>query len=204
MSRRHQNCILSGDPIYLEFTRHKAVHNTSTDHAGPFLFTKLLAPKLLAAATPAFTPRVVFVSSAYISSNAYFQAKSANILTSIELSKRSKGKINAYKGGLDSRVAGDGRATPRRKTNLELGEWTTIPQGAATLSNCLQALLELIESEFSTVTAASDPRLKDKPGAYLDNSVVANDKVAPHSSDTANAEKLWDITEKMIGETFAF
>jgi hypothetical protein len=32
----------------------------------------------------------------YISSNAYFQAKSANILTSIELSKRSKGKINAY------------------------------------------------------------------------------------------------------------
>jgi hypothetical protein len=28
--------------------------------------------------------------------NAYFQTKVANILTGIELSKRSKGKINAY------------------------------------------------------------------------------------------------------------
>jgi NAD(P)-dependent dehydrogenase (short-subunit alcohol dehydrogenase family) len=88
----------------------------ATDHVGPFLFTKLLAPTLLAAATPAFTPRVVFVSSEahtfgtgvdfdaltnpdpakYVTPNAYFQAKSANILTAIELSKRSKGKINAY------------------------------------------------------------------------------------------------------------
>jgi hypothetical protein len=28
--------------------------------------------------------------------NAYTQAKSANVLTAIELSKRSKGRINAY------------------------------------------------------------------------------------------------------------
>lgn len=88
----------------------------ATDHVGPFLFTKLLAPKLLAATTPTYTPRVVFVGSAahafgtgvdfsslenpepekYGASLAYFQAKSANILTAIELSKRSKGAINAY------------------------------------------------------------------------------------------------------------
>jgi NAD(P)-dependent dehydrogenase (short-subunit alcohol dehydrogenase family) len=88
----------------------------ATDHVGPFLFTKLLAPKLLAAATASYTPRVIFVASAahavgggmdfdvlakpdeakYQISDAYFQAKSANILTAIELSRRSKGVINAY------------------------------------------------------------------------------------------------------------
>ncbi|KAJ7933090.1 hypothetical protein B0H13DRAFT_2307047 [Mycena leptocephala] len=192
----------------------------ATDHVGPFLFTKQLAPKLLAAATPAFTPRVVFVSSEahamgtgvdfdaltnpdpakYVSTNAYFQAKSANILTAIELSKRSKGKINAYSlhpGGIFTNVhqkedsirvlQGMGVLLPDGKPNPELGQWKTIPQGAAT-----------------TVAAAFDPRLNDKPGAYLDNSAVANDKVAPHSSDPANAEKLWNVTEKIIGETFTF
>jgi NAD(P)-dependent dehydrogenase (short-subunit alcohol dehydrogenase family) len=87
-----------------------------TDHVGPFLLTKLLAPKLLSSRTLGYTPRVVFVSSnahmfgtgvdfavlacpdpaKYQISDAYFQAKSANILTAIELSKRSKGGINAY------------------------------------------------------------------------------------------------------------
>jgi nucleoside-diphosphate-sugar epimerase len=80
------------------------------------LFTKLLAQKLLAARTASYTPRVVFLSSGahafgpgvtfdtiehpspekYDTSIAYFEAKAASILTAIELSKRSKGAINAY------------------------------------------------------------------------------------------------------------
>jgi NAD(P)-dependent dehydrogenase (short-subunit alcohol dehydrogenase family) len=88
----------------------------ATGHIGPFLFTKLLAPKLLAATTPSYTPRVVFLSSVahamakgidfdalehptaekYQMFGNYCQTKSANVLTAIELSKRSKGAINAY------------------------------------------------------------------------------------------------------------
>jgi NAD(P)-dependent dehydrogenase (short-subunit alcohol dehydrogenase family) len=89
----------------------------ATDHFGPFLFTKLLMPKLLAAATPSYTPRVVNVSSmghrlgngvdfellerptATIELNAmrvYVQAKSANILMALELAKRGAGKVLAY------------------------------------------------------------------------------------------------------------
>jgi NAD(P)-dependent dehydrogenase (short-subunit alcohol dehydrogenase family) len=97
-------------------TENHLEYQLATDHFGPFLFTKLLAPKLLAAGTMTYTPRVIFVSSEahsfgtgvdfdalttpdpakYVKINAYMQAKSANILTAIELSKRSKGKINAY------------------------------------------------------------------------------------------------------------
>jgi NAD(P)-dependent dehydrogenase (short-subunit alcohol dehydrogenase family) len=88
----------------------------ATDHVGPFLFTKLIAPKLLASATFEYTPRVVIVGSdahhyappvdfatiftpdeaSYSTTNAYGQAKSANILTMIGLAKRTKGKLNVY------------------------------------------------------------------------------------------------------------
>ncbi|CAK5267299.1 unnamed protein product, partial [Mycena citricolor] len=70
--------------------------------------------------------------------------------------------------------------------NLDMMKWKTIPQGAAT-----------------TVTAAFDPRLDSLPGAYLDDSTVANDKVAPHASDPAIATKLWDATEVLVGVKFS-
>ncbi|KAJ7892518.1 hypothetical protein B0H14DRAFT_2496613 [Mycena olivaceomarginata] len=192
----------------------------ATDHVGPFLLTKLLAPKLLAAGTPNYTPRVVFVSSVahafgagvdfatlehpdpekYGASLAYFQAKSANILTAIELSKRSGGAINAYslhpgviltnlvqKEESIAAVQSMGLLGPDRRPSTEKFQWKTIPQGAAT-----------------TVAAAFDPRLNDKAGAYLDDCAVATESVSPHSSDPANAEKLWVITEKIIGEKFTF
>ncbi|KAJ6597484.1 hypothetical protein DFH09DRAFT_1304293 [Mycena vulgaris] len=192
----------------------------ATDHVGPFLLTKLLAPKLLAAATSSYTPRVVFVASAvhalctgvdfevlahpnpvkYQTSDAYYQAKSANILFAIELSKRSKGAINAYSlhpGMIATNIARNKEAVVDLQAlgildsdglpNHEQYQWKTTPQGAAT-----------------TVTAAFDPRLNDKPGSYLEDSSVANDSVAGHCSDPANAEKLWTITEEIIGESFTF
>ncbi|KAJ6614820.1 hypothetical protein B0H10DRAFT_127059 [Mycena sp. CBHHK59/15] len=99
-----------------KLTADKLESQVATGHIGPFLLTKLLTPKLLAAATTSYTPRVVFVSSnahaagsgvdfdtlgkpdtaKYTSLDAYFQTKSANVLTALEISKRSKGAINAY------------------------------------------------------------------------------------------------------------
>lgn len=102
--------------VPFKLTVDKLENQIATDHVGPFLFTNLIAPKILAARTSTYTPRVVFVSSmaytfgsgidlSYIEKpdsaqhgnmNSYIQAKTANILTAIELSKRSKGKINSY------------------------------------------------------------------------------------------------------------
>ncbi|KAJ7339785.1 hypothetical protein DFH08DRAFT_963834 [Mycena albidolilacea] len=193
----------------------------ATDHISPFLFTKLLAAKILAARTELYTPRVIFVSSighgfgtgkgvdfdtlgwpdqaSYEPMEAYFQAKAANVLSAIELSKRAKGQINAYSlhpGSVYTNmmqqkdaIAGlhklgvlhaDGR--PR-----EDAAFKTIAQGAAT-----------------TVVAAFDPRLNDTPGAYLSDCKAANELIAPPSADPVNAEKLWTLTEEIIGETFEF
>ncbi|KAJ7478192.1 hypothetical protein FB451DRAFT_182384 [Mycena latifolia] len=192
----------------------------ATDHIGPFLLTKLLAPKILAAGTRGYVPRVVFVSSLAHSFGtgvdfdlmrfpdpakhenfpAYFQAKSANALTAIELSKRSNGRINAYslhpgviytninqKEESIADMQAFGILGPDGKPSTEKFPWKTIPQGAAT-----------------TVAAAFDTRLNDKPGAYLDDSTLATESLAPHSSDPANAEKLWTVTEEIIGEKFTF
>ncbi|KAJ7129874.1 hypothetical protein C8R43DRAFT_1074290 [Mycena crocata] len=189
-------------------------------HIGPFLLTNLLVPKLLASATTTYTPRVVFVSSQghmycngvdfeqlehpvaekYTSFVTYQRVKSAVILTALELSKRAKGKIHAYslhpgaimtnmnqtEASLPDLIAA-GILLPDGKPNKEKIAWKTIPQGAAT-----------------TLVAALDPRLEDKPGAYLVDSVEANDRRAAHSSDPANAEKVWTITERLVGEKFTF
>lgn len=88
----------------------------ATDLIGPFLFTKLIAPKIRAAKSATYTPRVVALTSIfheyaqgidladmehpdpakYEPFKAYNQAKSADILFMIELSRRSCGAIRGY------------------------------------------------------------------------------------------------------------
>ncbi|KAJ7148105.1 hypothetical protein C8R43DRAFT_522840 [Mycena crocata] len=194
----------------------------ATGHVGPFLFTKLIAPKILAAKTATYTPRVVVVSSAahamgdigvdlaylekpeagkYDIHPVYQQTKSANILFASELSRRAKGALDAYSlhPGLimtnlnmrpetNSLLQNIGLVGEDGTTNdSDFIKWKSIPQGAAT-----------------TVVAAFDPRLNDKAGAFLNDGVVANEMVAPHSSDPVTAEKLWEVTEKIVGEKFVF
>ncbi|KAJ7078518.1 hypothetical protein C8R44DRAFT_895943 [Mycena epipterygia] len=189
-----------------------------TDHLGPFLFTALILPKILAAHSASHTPRVVYVASGshmwcegvnfaemeqpnantYKPMNTYAQAKSANILTAGELTRRAGGRIHAYSltpGAIatnfvsspDARdeLLAAGIITEDGKPNLSAPlPWKTLPEGAATL-----------------VTAAFDPSLKDKPGCYLRDS-VENTAVAPHATDPAIAEKLWTLSERLVDVKF--
>ncbi|KAJ7258747.1 hypothetical protein B0H12DRAFT_1232193 [Mycena haematopus] len=191
----------------------------ATNHIGPFLLTKLLAPKILAARTERYTPRVIFVSSVghamgpgvnfdtlgrpdpklYTPLDGYHQSKAANVLSAIELSKRSNGQINAYSlhpgtifttlmqkgiapGEMQKLGLLDADGQPAKNKNFK-----TLGQGAAT-----------------TVVAAFDPRLNDTPGAYLVDCVVANEVVAPHAANAVNSDRLWTVTEQIIGEKFTF
>ncbi|KAJ6569792.1 hypothetical protein DFH09DRAFT_1362962 [Mycena vulgaris] len=211
----------AGGSRYFKLTADNLESQMATSHIGPFLLTKLLAPKLLATETTSYVPRVVFVSSAVHASGKgvnfstlgrpekrenyelmgmYSQVKSANVLTAIELSKRSKGRINAYSlhpGMIYTNpylkeenipdLKARGILTSDGLPNTEKFPFKTLAQGAAT-----------------TIAAAFDPRLNDKPGAYLVDSMESNKDRARHSSDPANAEKLWDVTEEIIGEKFTF
>ncbi|KAJ7258818.1 hypothetical protein B0H12DRAFT_1070178 [Mycena haematopus] len=191
----------------------------ATDHVGPFLFTKLIVPKLLASATAEYTPRVVVVGSnahhyapaidlatvfnvpdeaTFDTTVAYGQAKSANILMTIELAKRAKGKLNVYLHELEpTPPGGPCVAVPVSKEMGLLDEngepsslhfqWKPIPQGAA-----------------PTVVAAFDPRLNDKSGTYLVDCQIATETIAPHTSDPGRARTLWALTEDIIGEKFVF
>ncbi|KAJ7084513.1 hypothetical protein B0H15DRAFT_848014 [Mycena belliarum] len=203
----------------LQLTADNLELQAATNHIGPFLLTKLLLEKVLAARAPSYTPRVVFVSAlghifcdgvnwqtfgrpeqnGYQAFNTYFQTKSANILTAAELTRRAGGRLHAYsvhpgviytnmfvKDQSMDYLKAFGILGPDGKPNTEKYEWKTVAQGAAT-----------------TVAAAFDPRVEDKPGSYLSDCVEANKDVAPHSSDPANAEKLWALTEELIGETFS-
>ncbi|KAJ7062262.1 hypothetical protein C8F01DRAFT_1137036 [Mycena amicta] len=195
----------------------------SVAHVGPFLFTKLLASKLLAATSDAYTPRVVSVSGAghawidgidfsrlvkpdlkagetYDGWNVCCQANSAIVATAIELSRRSQNKILGYSlhpGVIFTNIhlnpdtipmlKASGSLTDDGKPNPDTHQWKTLAQGAAT-----------------TVMAAFDPRLVQTPGAYLDDSTIANDKIAPHASDPVIGAKLWATTEEIVGEKFEF
>ncbi|KAF7299497.1 Short-chain dehydrogenase/reductase family protein [Mycena indigotica] len=187
----------------------------ATDHVGPFLLTKLLLPKLYAALDSSWKPRVIFVSSLahswaesidydhllkpktgkYEAFNVYCQAKTANVIMGIELSRRSKGQILGYSvhpGAIFTNVHSNpdvipmlqafGNLTEDGKPNTENFQWKTLGQGAAT-----------------TVAAAFDPSLIETPGAYLDDSTVANASISAHA-----AGPLWSLTEQIVGEKFEF
>ncbi|KAJ7183407.1 NAD-P-binding protein [Mycena filopes] len=194
----------------------------ATDHIGPFLLTKLLTPKLLAAGTASYTPRVVHVSSEthafgpgvnldlewiarsdpakYVAFSRYFECKAANILAAIEISKRSHGKINGYSlhpGVILTNVL------QKEETKADFVEFGMLnPDGTPNTDNFPWKTIHA--GAATTVAAAFDPALDATPGAYLCDCVIANDKRAPHSADPESAAKLWTITERIIGEEFTF
>ncbi|KAJ7644663.1 hypothetical protein FB45DRAFT_1021413 [Roridomyces roridus] len=198
-------------------------------HLVPFLFTALIKPIILSSASPTYTPRVIFISSIghghgtgpnfatlgkpdetlYQPVEAYYRVKSANVLTALEICKRSEGRVNAYSlhpGAIYTNIMQHpGAIGPLQEIGLLDSEggmntdpaggvhtpggipWKTIAQGAAT-----------------TIVAAFDPSLNDKPGTYLNDCAPANDIVGKESRDMGNATRLWRMSEKIVGENFVF
>ncbi|KAF7298600.1 Short-chain dehydrogenase/reductase family protein [Mycena indigotica] len=198
------------------------------DHLGPFLLTKLLYPKLLASTSSSWLPRIVIVASGAQGAGPgidwtmlrkphpgspqessvfarYHEAKSANVLFALALAKRCEGKLRAYSlhpGIIFSNIFTKEAMLPALKAMGDIKEdgsqnpdashpWKTIPEGAAT-----------------TLVAAFDHRLNDKSGAYLMDCADASETAGgPHNrsafnSDIANADKLWTLSEEIVGEEF--
>ncbi|MEX2205235.1 MAG: SDR family NAD(P)-dependent oxidoreductase [Myxococcota bacterium] len=189
-----------------------------TNHLGHFLLTGLLVPKLLASA-PA---RVVSLSSrghllagvnlddpnyersAYDPWQAYGRSKSANVLLAVELDRRlhARGvRANAVHPGEILTELGR-HLTPELIKEMQARfaargpmQFKPIPHGAAT-----------------QVWAAVSPELEGVGGRYLEDVGIANPGsgendpfgYAAHAVDPEIAARLWTLSEKQVGQSFAF
>ena len=192
----------------------------ATNRVGHFLLTCLLAPALKAAA-PA---RIVNLSSAghhfspvdfddpffekreYDKWVSYGQSKSANILFAVGLEQRlSTAGVHAtavHPGGIRTELGRHltdediavmvGRAGVDDADAFQAG-FKSIPQGAAT-----------------SVWAATSPDLEGRGGLYLEDCHVAelgggglrDGGYAEWALDPEGAEKLWALSEQLVGEQF--
>jgi NAD(P)-dependent dehydrogenase (short-subunit alcohol dehydrogenase family) len=184
-----------------------------TNHIGHFLFTCLLVPALRRAKAA----RVVVLTSyahrygdvefndinyrsrPYDKWQAYGQSKTANALFAVALGRRLQKygiTANAVHPGAvktDLSRAMNAEELDTRITNNTRVHWKTIAQGAAT-----------------EVWAAVSPDLAGISGKYLEDCHIASmakDAGQPgylaYVLDETAAEKLWDISEKIVGQRFA-
>ncbi|BEI93871.1 uncharacterized protein CcaverHIS019_0603300 [Cutaneotrichosporon cavernicola] len=199
-----------------------------TNYMAPWLLNNLLIPNLLA--SPA--PRVVLVSSVghrvsdilwddmgfsggktYNKFMSYGQSKTASVLNGVALAEKypKLTVISLHPGAIHTNLA---RHLTEEDMKGMVGQFfnedgtpkpgvffKSIPQGAST-----------------TLVAAFDPALKTHSGTYLTDCQIAkvkptgadphlniseSDFVAPYAVDKAAAERLWGVTEEMVGEKFS-
>lgn len=194
-----------------------------TNHIGHFLLTNLLMPAILKGAESSGGGRIVNLSSRghhfdrvhfddlnfetrdYDKWQSYGQAKTANILFSVGLEARLADKsVHAYAvhpGGIQTNLGRhlseeDITALLKRMEDNggESFAFKTVAAGAAT-----------------TCFAATAPEVAGKGGIYLEDCHVAavddenpQDGVRSYAVDADNAEKLWAMSEEIVGQKFSY
>jgi NAD(P)-dependent dehydrogenase (short-subunit alcohol dehydrogenase family) len=188
-----------------------------TNHLGHFLFTGLLADALIEGAPG----RVVNLSSAghkfarfnfedpsynqreYDKWQAYGESKTANILFTVALDVRTRERgvraFAVHPGAIVTSLGrhmgeGDFEAMTQKNPSSEPLVFKSLEQGAAT-----------------TVWAASSPHLSGRGGIYLENCQIAPAAVQgktigveSYAVNPATAERLWTLSEELVGQSFEF
>jgi NAD(P)-dependent dehydrogenase (short-subunit alcohol dehydrogenase family) len=191
--------------------KHNIESHFATNHLGHFLFTSLLYAKIAASGPDA---RIInFSSDGYMISPCRFddfnfhdgkdyhpwagygQSKTANILFTRGLAKRGVRSFAVHPGvimttGLSADIEeerfADVNEVAMRETGLPfaIGQPKTIEQGIAT-----------------GLVATLDPRLDQVPsGSYFEDAAVK--EVREYASSDENVERLWSLSEKLVGQTF--
>jgi NAD(P)-dependent dehydrogenase (short-subunit alcohol dehydrogenase family) len=186
-----------------------------TNHVGHFLLTARLMPALRAAAPS----RIVNLSSAghkfgamnlddpnyeqrdYNKWVAYGESKTANVLFTVGLEQRF-GKQGVHALAVHPGVIMTELSRHMDEADFELLQSRGGPDG-------LQ-LKSVEQGAATSVWAATAAELEGRGGLYLEDCHVAGpaapgqgDGVEAYATDPALADRLWEITESLVGETFS-
>ena len=180
-----------------------------SNHLGHFLFTCLLAPALRRRVVclssrghhiaPVDFDDLNFERRPYDKWQSYGQAKTANVLFAVELDRRLGGRgTRAFAVHPGAIVTALGRhLQPEELQFLQARsrgiQFKSVEQGAAT--SCF---------------AETAPELDGRGGLYLEDCHVAEvndapdalDGVKSYALDRANAARLWEVSEKLVGQRF--
>ncbi|KAH8895933.1 NAD(P)-binding protein [Thozetella sp. PMI_491] len=195
-----------------------------TNHLGHFLFTNLIMSKVLASQGR----RIVSVSSdghrlnpmrwadhnfsngeTYNRWHAYGQSKTANILMALSLAEKLGPRhglvaVSLHPGVVEGTALG---------SHLD---WNDAYPGLMAADKALgNAEGWNIEFKYKSqqrgiathVYAAFEPSLKEHNGTYLQDSRIADpltDTVKPWATSPVEAERLWKISEKLVGQEFPY
>ena len=184
-----------------------------SNHLGHFLTTCLLAPALRRGApsrvvsvssrghqmSPVVFEDIQFERRPYNKWLAYGQSKTANVLFAVGLERRLGARgvhANAlHPGGIMTELSRhlQGEDWEFLQTRTRGMKFKTVEAGAAT-----------------SVFAATAPELEGRGGLYLEDCHVAAvndapdalDGVKSYALDPGNADRLWEVSEKLVGERF--
>ncbi|KAF4993033.1 hypothetical protein FGRMN_6769 [Fusarium graminum] len=194
-------------------------------HLGHFLLTNLIMDKILASKSP----RVVNISSnghslgpvrfadphfsngeTYDEWSAYGQSKTANMLFSNSLAQKLGGRgLQAYSvhPGL---ILSTGLGTHLDFANMDADLGAFIKAHRAQGNHEGWNAMDTVPVEVGAAThafAAFDPNIKASNGAYLLQARVSDpytDTVKSWARDPVEAEKLWRLSEELVGQKFGY
>jgi NAD(P)-dependent dehydrogenase (short-subunit alcohol dehydrogenase family) len=195
----------------------------ASGYLGHFVLTNRLMPKILAGTAPG---RIVNVSSvgnricsirwadpnwteegAYDPWDAYGQTKTANILFTVALNRRL-----ADRGYAPEKIKAYALHPGSVSTNLQVHVMS--PESvAAALRKTFHGQPSAIKSQktlqqgcATTLRAALDPELTKQEGLWLVDAEISTDPtwIEGWSLDKDDAERLWRLSEELVGEKFEF
>jgi NAD(P)-dependent dehydrogenase (short-subunit alcohol dehydrogenase family) len=186
-----------------------------SNHLGHFLMTCLLAPALRQAApsrlvsvssrghhmSPVVFDDVQFERRPYDKWRAYGQAKTANVLFAVGLERRLGDR------GVHANALHPGAIMTELSRHLQAEDFQFLQ------NRTRGTKFKSVEAGAATsVFAATAPELEGRGGVYLEDCHIAavndapdaRDGVASYALDPDSAERLWQLSEKLVGERFAF